>query len=190
MIDPTALLHDFARVVGDRSRFFLGAYSRIDDFAFVNIGARCEIGRHVHVAGFCSVIGGGELVMEDFSGLSAGCRLITGSDDFQGPWLTNPTVPAAYTNVTRGRIHIGAHAVLGTNVIVFPGVTIGEGAAVGAGCIVRHDLEPWGIYTGLNSRDPHAGGPVAAGVNPVLAGHRDGVAIRTKAEALLRATGA
>ncbi len=190
MTDPTALIHGFARVVGDRTRLSLGAHSRIDDFAFVNIGARCEIGRYVHIAGFCSVIGGGELIMEDFSGLSAGCRLITGSDDFSGPYLTNPTVPAAYTNVTRSRIRIGAHAVLGTNVIVFPGVTIGEGAAVGAGCIVRHDLEPWGIYTGLNSRDPYAGGSVAAGVNPVLTGHRDGAAILAKAEALLRAPSA
>ena len=101
--------------------------------------------------------------MGDFSGLSAGCRLITGSDDFTGPWMTNPTVPDMYTNVIRGKVVLERHAVLGTNVVVFPGVTIGEGAAVGAGAIVRKDLAPWTIY---------------AGTNPKPVGQRDGEAIR------------
>lgn len=172
MIDPTSRMYDGARVVGNTDHFSLGAHSQIDDFAFVNIGKACRIGRNVHIAAFCSVIGGGELVMEDFSGLSAGCRLITGSDDFSGPWLTNPTVPEAYTHVQRGRIHIGRHAVLGTNVVVFPGVTIGEGAAVGAGAIVRRDLEAWKIY---------------AGTNPKPVGSRDAEAIRARERAYLDA---
>ncbi|MGA0333511.1 MAG: acyltransferase, partial [Kiritimatiellia bacterium] len=111
-----------------------------------------------------------ELIMEDFSGLSAGCRLITGSDDFTGPWLTNPTIPAEFTNVIRGRIRICRHAVLGTNVVVFPGVTIGEGAAVGAGAIVRKDLEPWTVY---------------AGSSPKPVGKRDADAILAKEKAYL-----
>ncbi|MGA0367912.1 MAG: acyltransferase [Kiritimatiellia bacterium] len=150
--------------------FILGPHSQIDDFVFCYTGARCEIGRNVHIASFCSIIGGGELIMEDFSGLSAGCRLITGSDDFTGPWLTNPTIPAEFTNVIRGRIRICRHAVLGTNVVVFPGVTIGEGAAVGAGAIVRKDLEPWTVY---------------AGSSPKPVGKRDADAILAKEKAYL-----
>lgn len=162
MIHATATIYPWAKVTGDRARFCLGPHSQIDDFVFLFIGSGCRIGRNVHIASFCSVIGGGELTMEDFSGLSAGCRIITGSDDFTGPWMTNPTVPPDYTNVRRGHVHIGRHAVLGTDVVVFPGVNIGEGAAVGAGCVVRKDLEPWGIY---------------AGANPKLAGRRDRDAI-------------
>lgn len=148
----TARIYETARIVGRQDRFHIGAYSQIDDFVFLFIGEKCDIGRNVHIAGFCSVIGGGTLVMEDFSGLSAGCRIITGSDDFTGPWMTNPTLPAAYTNVKKGAVTLGRHAVLGTNVVVFPGVTIGEGAAVGAGAIVRKDLEPWKIYAGTNPK--------------------------------------
>ena len=29
-----------------------------------------------------------------------------------------------------------------------PGVTIGEGAGVGANSVVTRDLEPWGVYIG------------------------------------------
>ncbi len=164
MKHPSSTIYPMAKVAGDLQLFSLGPKSQIDDFAFIFIGEGCRIGRNVHISGFCSVIGGGELFMGDFSGLSAGCRIITGSDDFTGPWMTNPTVPAQFTNVQRDTVHIGRHAVLGSNVVVFPGVNIGEGAAVGAGCQVRKDLEPWGIY---------------AGSNPKLIGHRDRSAILT-----------
>jgi galactoside O-acetyltransferase len=129
----------------------MGERSRIDDLVFLNVGQSCKIGRFVHIASFCSIIGGGELVMHDFSGLSAGCRIVTGTEDFCDGSLTNPTVPY-FRDARRGRIVIGKHAILGTNVIVFPDVTIGEGAAVGAGCIVRRDLRPWGVYAGTNPR--------------------------------------
>jgi galactoside O-acetyltransferase len=152
MIANTARVYDSAKLVGNLEAFHLGAHSQVDDFVFLYVGESCTIGRNVHISSFCSIIGGGTLILEDFSGLSAGCRLVTGSDDFTGPWLTNPTVPEAFTHVTRGKIHIKRHAVLGTNVVVFPGVTIGEGVAVGAGAIVRKDLEPWTIYAGTNPK--------------------------------------
>ncbi len=123
-----------------QENFAIGDFSQIDDFVFINAGEETVIGRYVHISSFCSVIGGGRFFMEDFSGLSAGCRIITGSDDFGGGALTNPTVPAAYTSVTKSFVRIGRHAIIGTNAVIFPGVTIGEGAAVGSGCIVRKDL--------------------------------------------------
>ncbi len=152
MTDPSSTIYELARIIGNREVFHVGAHSQIDDFVFLNIGTECRIGRNVHIASFCSIIGGGTFLMDDFSGLSAGCRMVTGSDDFTGPWLTNPTVPSEFTNVRRSTIHLKRHAVLGTNVIVFPGVTIGEGAAVGAGAIVRKDLQPWTIYAGTNPK--------------------------------------
>lgn len=144
-------IYEYAKIV-NRDNFVIGLYSQIDDFVFLNAGVKTEIGKFVHIASFCSVIGGGEFYMEDFSGLSAGCRIVTGSDDFSGGGLTNPTVPSEYTNVKKSFIRIKRHAIIGTNVTILPGVTIGEGAAVGAGCIVRKDLEPWAIYAGQDCR--------------------------------------
>jgi galactoside O-acetyltransferase len=144
-------IYDLAKIV-NKERLKIGAYSQIDDFVFINAGEETVIGMFVHIASFTSVIGGGRFYMEDFSGLSAGCRIITGSDDFSGGALTNPTVPKKYTNVNRSEIRIGRHAILGTNVTVFPGVTIPEGVAVGAGAIVRKNLEPWTIYAGMDCR--------------------------------------
>lgn len=152
-------IYDLAKII-NRQNLKIGYNSQIDDFVFMNAGEKTVIGDFVHIASFCSVIGGGEFYMDDFSGLSAGCRIVTGSDDFLGGGLTNPTVPTIYTNVKKSKVYIGRHAIIGTNVTILPGVNIGEGVAVGAGAIVRKNLEPWTIYVGveckpLKSRPSH-----------------------------------
>ena len=91
--------------------------------------------------------------MEDFSGLSFGCRIFTGTDDFSGSALTNPTVPLEFRNVTRSFVMIKKHAVLGASVVVLPGVTIGEGAAIGACSFVTKDVKPWTINVGIPTRE-------------------------------------
>lgn len=144
-------IYESAKII-NKNNLKIGCNSQIDDFVFFNCGIESILGSFVHIASFSSIIGGGRFYMDHFSGLSAGCRIITGSDDFSGAALTNPTVPSKYTNVSNSSVSIGKHVILGTNVTVFPGITIGEGAAVGAGAIVRKDLEPWTIYVGTECR--------------------------------------
>lgn len=145
---PSAKIYPRCRIVDVAGAFSIGDRSQIDDFAFVNAGRLCRIGRFVHIASFVSVIGGGEFTIDDFSGLSAGCRVITGSDDYVGPFLTNPTVPREFTNCQVSHVTIAKHVIVGTNAVIFPGVTVGEGAAVAACGVVRRDLPPWGVYAG------------------------------------------
>jgi galactoside O-acetyltransferase len=173
-IAASAKIYPLAKIVQDGGNFDLGDHSQIDDFVFVNAGRGCRIGRFVHLAAFASVTGGGELTMEDFSGLSPGCRVLTASDDFTGPFLTNPTVPRELTHYVYGHVVIGRYAIVGANAVVFPGVEIGEGAAVAAGAVVRRDLPPWGIYAGEPLRK---------------IGERDRQAIEEKARLLLAKLG-
>ena len=90
--------------------------------------------------------------MEDYSGISAGVKLITGSDDYKGNALTNPTIPAKYRIINRSFIHLKKHALLATNVVVHPGITIGEGAIAASGSVVTKDLDDWGIYRGIPAK--------------------------------------
>ena len=120
----------------------------IDDFVFLMGGSKTEIGSFVHIASFTSISGGGEFIMEDFSGLSGGVRIYTGNEDYNGGCLTNPTVPYPYRNVIRSFVHIKKHAIIGANSVILPGVTIGEGVAVGANSLITKDCEPWKVYFG------------------------------------------
>ena len=151
-IAASAKIYPWAKIIHEDANLTIGDHSQIDDFAFVNAGKMFSIGRFVHIASFVSIIGGGEFYIDDFSGLSAGCRVITGTDDYLGPYLTNPTIPREFTNYQLARVTLEKHVIVGTNAVIFPGVTIGEGAAVGACAVVRRDLAPWGVYAGDPAR--------------------------------------
>lgn len=124
----------------------------IDDFVFLMGGIRTAIGGFVHIASFTSITGGGEFVMEDFAGLSSGVRVYTGKDDYLGGCLTNPAVPYPYRVAVRSFVRIKKHAVIGSETVIFAGVTVGEGAAIGANSLVNRDCEPWMIYVGSPAR--------------------------------------
>jgi maltose O-acetyltransferase len=53
---------------------------------------------------------------------------------------------------THGRIVIGPDAWLGVGVCVMPNVTIGEGAVIGAGSVVTHDVPSWVVAAGVPAR--------------------------------------
>jgi galactoside O-acetyltransferase len=145
-------IYPYAKIIHKGVNLKIDDFAQIDDFVFINAGKMCRIGKFTHISSFTSIIGGGEFVLEDFAGLSAGCRIITGSDDFSGGFLSNPTIPAKYKNVILDRVVIKRHAIIGTNAIILPGVTVGEGVTVGAGCVVTKDLDPWGIYIGSSAK--------------------------------------
>ncbi len=129
-------------------RIHLGDYSQIDEGVWIFAGEGVVIGRHAHLAFGSSISGGGSCRIGDFAGLGCGVRLISGTDLIDQDGLTNPTVPSERRTVRRGRIEIGAHAVIFTSAVVLPDVHIGEGAVVSAGAVVHHDLNAWGIYAG------------------------------------------
>ncbi len=129
----------------------LGDEVRVDDFCL--LAGNITLGRHVHLAAYSNVQGNrAGVVMEDFSGLAFGCHLIASSDDYGGSTLTNPTVPDHLRQITDAPVHLGRHVILGAGTVVLPGVTIGEGAAVGAMSLVTRDLEPWCIHGGVPAR--------------------------------------
>ena len=141
-------IYSGAKIIG-AEHISIGDNVIIDDFVMIYARTPTVIGSHVHIASFCSITGGGDLVMGDFSGLSSGVRVITGSDDFLGGGLTNPTIPEAYRSVARSHVHIGRHALIGANAVVLPESEIGDGCAVGAASLVHKTLAPWGVYVGV-----------------------------------------
>lgn len=52
----------------------------------------------------------------------------------------------------RNFVRIGNDVWLGANAIILPGVTIGDGAIIGAGAIVTTDVPPYAIVTGVPAR--------------------------------------
>lgn len=89
------------------------------------------------------------IVLDDFAEVAQFVHLVTGTHD---------TETALFQLCTRP-IHIGRHAWLASGSFVGPGVTVGEGAVLGARGVTFRDLAPWTV---------HAGNPA----QPIRARHR------------------
>lgn len=131
------------------SKIKIGNNVRIDDYCVLSAGAGgIEIGDYVHVAVFVSLIGAGKITLSDFCGLSSRVAVYSSNDDYSGEHMTNPMVPSRYTCVEHGDVMIGKHAIIGAGSVLLPGVTLGNGVAVGALSLISKDCEEFGIYVG------------------------------------------
>lgn len=128
----------------------IGNNVRIDDFCVLT--GQIKIGSYVHIASFCQLSGSSGIVIEDFAGVASRSLLFSQSDDFSGSYMTGPLINSKYTNVAKGTIFIGKHAVIGAGSIIMPKVKISEGTAVGSMSLVKEDTEPWTIYVGVPAK--------------------------------------
>lgn len=135
---------------------------RIDDFCVLTGGAGIELGNFVHI-GCCSALyGGSGIVMNDFSGLSARVTIYSESDDYSGWSLTNPMIPDEFKpRAHKAKVILGRHCIVGVSTTILPGVSMAEGAAVGAHSLVTKNCDGWTLYFGvpakrLKTRSNHA----------------------------------
>lgn len=123
-------IHDFTWI--DR-RAFLGAYGIC-------------IGKRVHICPYVCVLGRGKFVAEDYAGVSYNAQIITSSEvPKEGARTSGPMAPISQRNVMVGDVILKKDAFVGAGTIVLPGVTINEGAFIGAFHVVHKSTPPWKI---------------------------------------------
>ena len=140
----------------DRSvRFFgaprisIGDNVRIDAYCVISAGEQgIHIGSHIHISVFCSLLGAGKIVLEDFSTISVRVSIFSSNDDYSGNSLTNPCIPDKFRNVTSGPVVIQKHAIIGAGAVILPNVTLGIGSAVGALSLVRKNVPAYTVVAG------------------------------------------
>jgi len=130
----------------------IGEGSMIDDFTFINGGNGVKIGRYVHIACSACIIGGGELIVDDYAVIGYGSKIVTGTDTYYGGKRMSTALPVEQRNVLLGKVVIEKDAFIATNVVVHPNVRIGEGAVIGSNSLVLKDVEPWSINVGSPCR--------------------------------------
>ena len=131
----------------------IGDGTRIDDFSRIEGGNGIVIGKFVHIASFASILGGGKAVIGNFTALSQGCKLITGiGHSFEAHFEIDLPEGHIYRTRLMGEIIIGSYVAVNVNVAIFPGVTIGDGAMIGANSVVTKDVEPWTLVIGAPAK--------------------------------------
>ena len=119
-------------------RIHIGDNVRIDDYCILSAGeGGIEIGSFVHIACYAYMVGAGKITLKDYSSFSGRCAIYSSTDDFSGEHLINPMVPSKYLGVRSAPVTLEKHAVVGTGSTLMIGVTLEEGAAVGAMSFVK-----------------------------------------------------
>lgn len=90
---------------------------------------------------------GGELVIDEGTGIGKNCRIITTHHD-----VDNLDALLFSTKFIHKEVHICRHVFIAIDVIILPGVTIGEGAVIGANAVVTKDVPPLAIVGGNPAR--------------------------------------
>ncbi len=131
----------------------IGNNVRIDSGTLIvaNTGS-LSIENYVHISAHCHLACAGGILMKSFSGLSQGVKIFTITDNLSEPALTNPTTPKKYFKPKVDKVELSKHVIIGTGSVIMPGVTIGEGSAVGALSYVNKSLGSWGIFGGIPAK--------------------------------------
>lgn len=103
-------------------RLRIGSYTSLNQAVFLNCRDNITIGNHVHI--------------------SPGCQLHTGE-------LEMLPIPRRHTQAP---IVVNDNVWLASNVIVSPGVTIGNNSVIGAGSVVLEDVEAGCFYAGIPAK--------------------------------------
>ncbi len=133
------------------SEMCIGNHVRIDDFCIVS--GKIQLGDYVHIAAYTGLFGGKTgIFCEDYVGISSRTAVYAESDDYSGEGMTNPTIPDEFRKITKGRVLLKKFAIVGSGTTILPGVTLHEGASVGAMSLVNKDLAEWMMYVGVPVR--------------------------------------
>lgn len=133
-------------------------------YAFANLYG-CEIGDGTKVGAFVEIQKGARIgCMVKISSHTLICEGVTIEDAVfigHGVIFINDKYPAATNDAgalqseadwTCVRTRVKRGASIGSNATILCGVTIGEGAIVGAGSVVTHDVPPYTIVAGNPAR--------------------------------------
>lgn len=107
----------------------------------------CNVGKDVFIGDSVKVDSGhADLIyIGDHAHITGGCRLLCHQRDLSNYYVGDDAAKLPYR---LGEIHIGKGCMIGMESMIMPGVTIGEGAIVGAFSLVTKDIPAWTIATG------------------------------------------
>ncbi len=103
----------------------IGTWSKINEGALLNARAEIKIGNHVHISPYAILNTGGLDLSVHYSKRNHVSKPIKIED---GVWI-------------------------GSNAIINPGVTLGQGSVVGAGAVVTSDVPEYTVVAGVPARE-------------------------------------
>ena len=107
----------------------------------------CKVGKDVFIGDHVRIDSGHAdmIFLEDHVHVAGGCRLLCHQRNLSNYCVGDDYAKLGYKIAP---IHLKKGCLVGMESFVMPGVTVGEGAIVGAGSLIAHDIPDWTIAVG------------------------------------------
>ena len=129
------LIRELRRKVSFFVREFRNAYFRIQGV---------KVGKNVFISSGAWIdTQDGQVIIEDGVRITNGCKIL--SHDYSPHFMGRPAKKLTTT--------IKRASFIGMNVVILPGVTIGEGSVIGAGCVISEDIPDYSLV--VSSQKPN-----------------------------------
>lgn len=111
----------------------------------------CKVGKGVFIGANVIVDSGHAdyIELEDNVHIAGQCTLLCHQRDLSNYFIGDDYSKLGYI---KKKVHLKKGCLIGMNTLILPGVTVGEGAIVGAGSLVSKDIPAWTIATGRPAR--------------------------------------
>lgn len=155
-IDPRAYLHFFRILnfynythVQPRRKIHMGNGCAISPDVIFTHGELITIGNKTNIGSRCQLRAGpshGKIIIGDYGLLGPEVAIIASQ------YRYNDGEPVTKQLMNEADVCIGRDVWIGTKAIIMPGVTIGDGAIIGAGTVVTHSIPERAIAVGVPAR--------------------------------------
>lgn len=113
------------------------------------------VGRGSWMGWGCTVRGDGSLVIGKYCAIGENVRVITSNHDMDRltmNYLVQDELVGERFHSAKSGVVIGNDVWIGDSAILLPGITIGDGAVIGAGAVVSKSVDPYTVAAGNPAR--------------------------------------
>jgi serine acetyltransferase len=140
------------------SHFIVGRNVYISEGAILNCGGAkwCDykggikIGKDSHIGYHCILLGGGGIEIGDKVLIAPGTVISS-----QGHFFKEIDKFIKDQGTYFAKVSIGDDVWIGANATILPGVSIGKGSVIGAGCVVNKNIPPYSVAVGIPAKVIH-----------------------------------
>jgi acetyltransferase-like isoleucine patch superfamily enzyme len=143
-VEKTPERYDVKRTVEDEPYFV---------HQVASVPKNATVGRYSYIHGNVRVTGSEPMRIGNFCSIASGVTIHCGDEhDYNRistyPFQTILGLKVSYEEVLGKGVNIGNDVWIGEGARILSGSTVGNGVVLGAGCLVKGNIQPYGIYGG------------------------------------------
>ncbi len=139
-----AIFHKGGRIsIGDKNNFGRFVLLKVGPKGEILVGNNCTLSR------LCFLQSSSRIVIENGAQIAAFVHIIDANHDISERYDLNVREIDKIKDYKTSPVIVGRNAWVGSSSVILAGVTIGEGAVVGAGSVVTRDIPPYSIAVGV-----------------------------------------